>query len=109
MRAVPRDRRVPQAIGGRACQRLARLRPFDGQSRAWTRAEAPKFSAVAFLNETGSTKCAGELRAKLAELRAGNGRNYGLSVMQYREVRDGLEIVEDSSHDTATPLTRSTD
>ena len=31
VRTVPRDRRVPQAIGGRACQRLACLRPFDGQ------------------------------------------------------------------------------
>jgi hypothetical protein len=63
---------------------------------------APKFSAIAFLNERASTKCEGELRAKLAELRAGNSRNYGLNVMHYREVQDGLEIVEDSSHATAT-------
>ncbi len=34
---VPRDRRVPQAIGGRACQRLARL---SGQLTA-SRPSAP--------------------------------------------------------------------
>jgi hypothetical protein len=55
---------------------------------------APKFSAVAFLNEKGSTGCEGKLRAKLAELRAGNSRSYDLSVMRYREAGDGLEIVE---------------
>jgi hypothetical protein len=55
----------------------------------------PKLSAVAFLHAGSGTKFEEELRVKLAELRAANSRNYGVSVMRYSEVGNGLKIVDE--------------
>lgn len=52
----------------------------------------PSFSAVAFLGKAGSAGCERDLRAKLAELLAGNSRQYGLSVMLYHEVGNSIEV-----------------
>lgn len=53
---------------------------------------APRFSAVAFLGEAGGARCERGLRAKLAELLAGNSKKYCLSIMLYREVEDDIEV-----------------